>query len=251
MAVNLAALPLELQLNVAQYVEHPHDRRSLVLCSRHFYSLLLPVLYETLRFADHCRATRGTFAIVVQTVIRNPHLASSVRLLHLNGWDIREVEASKDATPNMDAYIAGRAKCVMPSKEGRGNRNNSDHARPGRKTYDFASIREKVRLASRSEAEENFWMTELQASYADAWVGLLLTLLPNLQRLELQFPYGTHFVPWVLGRAANRQFGTLPVLQSLTEAAVGWCDNGCVPDLRNVLHFFKFPSMRRLYGEMV
>jgi hypothetical protein len=52
--------------------------------------------------------------------------------------------------------------------------------------YDFALLQQKAELVTRSDIEARIWIRDLRAGEEDAWVGLLLTLLPSLARLDIK-----------------------------------------------------------------
>ena len=248
MAPSLATLPAELQLGIARSLERRQDKLRLMLCSRHFYNLVLPILYD--RLILNRSNTGAEFAAVVRTIfVEKPHLASCVRTLHVLHWDVwgDHWEADyRDFNDVVDSWRRGEFK-IQPKEGDDGNDGQSNLS-----NYDFSFVHEKLKLASLSEVEEKFWKAELEAFNGDAWLSLLLIILPNLRRLELQFPFFyCSFIPWVLDRAGNGTIGNLPALKSLSQVAVDWWDTEGGLDLNYALRFFRFPSVRQFFGNMV
>lgn len=248
MAPSLATLPVELQLQATRFLEHPHDKLRLMLCSRYFYDLVLPILYDPLVLRRS--PTGAEFAAIVRTIfVQKPHLASCVRTLQVWHWDVwgdHWQVSYRDFKDVLDSWMRGEFE-IRPKE---GDYENDEQSNPG--NYDFSFVHEQLKLASLSEAEEKFWKAELEAFNGDAWLSLLLIMLPNLRRLELQFPYPRcRFIPWVLDRAGNRMVGNLPALKSLSQVALDWWDTEGGLDLNYALLFFRFQSVRRFFGNMV
>lgn len=258
MASSLATLPGELHLHVLQYLGN-HDLLRVMLCSRHFYDLALPVLYETLTLPDfnkpriyeigwmevqHCQDV----ADLVHTLAQNSFLASCARTLRVFSWDVTwneqkawsTLEDGIQATSADDSWLHGN-----PPKG-----DEFAHIIADPKRYDFELLHERVKLASRSGIEERMWMRELRMFNEDAWIGLLVTLLPKLKRLEMELPFGTLYLPSLFARAGSQrqqQPTQIPVLVSLSEVCLSgseWTNFSGIP-LRWALPFFNIPTMRR------
>ncbi|KAL2793239.1 hypothetical protein BJX66DRAFT_231189 [Aspergillus keveii] len=92
------------------------------------------------------------------------------------------------------------------------------------------------------------WERDLKKENPDAWIALLLTLLPNLRRLEIQFPDRSTYVPQVILRAAAGQF-RIAVLQRLEEVVVSAAFEpyGLVTSL--VLPFFGLSALRSVFTD--
>ena len=248
MAANLVTLPAEIQVEIAQSLGHPQDKLRLMVCSRHFYDLLLPVLYEHV-VLDRS-PTGAEIAAIVETIfIQKPHLASRIRTLNAQHWDVMDGTSEtyyRDFNDLLGAWARGDFE--IQYKEG----DDVNDRRSKLEDYDFSFVREKLRLVSLSEVEEKFWMAGLEAFNGDAWLGLLLIILPNLRRLELQFPFFRHsFIPWILDCVGNGQVGKLPALKSLSQVALDWWDTEGGLDLKHALRFFRLPSVRQFFGDMV
>ncbi|OGM40609.1 hypothetical protein ABOM_010727 [Aspergillus bombycis] len=126
--------------------------------------------------------------------------------------------------------------------------NASDNGSIYLKTFDYGPLREQAKLVTRSEDETDYWMDEIAIGNADAWVAMLLTLLPNLQRLEIEFPYGSLWVRWVLKWAIAGRLDSMPAFKSLSEVYVDWDSEKVKACSRNIMPFFLLPSMRRFYA---
>ncbi|KAL3462679.1 hypothetical protein BJX64DRAFT_258731 [Aspergillus heterothallicus] len=183
----LQQLPAELHLLILQYLKQA-DKLRLLRTSRYFYDLLLSLIYEHL----NPRNTQG----LVDALVRKPSLCSYPRSLRLSSW--------RAPLPGMD------------SDDGRNIDLDLILLR-----YDISVVSAKAREASSSAEETAQWQKDLKRQNPDAWTGLLLTLLPNLTRLDICFPEHSTYVPRVIFRAATGDYSkSLPVLQNVEEVAV-------------------------------
>jgi hypothetical protein len=114
--------------------------------------------------------------------------------------------------------------------------------------YDISPVCTKAREASLSDKYATVWERELKKMNPDAWIALLLTLLPNLVCLEIQFPDRSTYVPQVFLRAAAGQFA-MPVLQQLEQVSVsvGFEPYGLMTSF--VMPFFGLPRLRWLFTD--
>ncbi|PGH10818.1 hypothetical protein AJ80_07369 [Polytolypa hystricis UAMH7299] len=219
MAPHFQDLASEIHLLIAQHLG-THDSLNLLSCSHYFYALLLPLAYKRVE-------VRGNWfdniISLVQTALRNPQLCTLPRTLHIAEWT---------AFIELDRSWHG-VDWIRDLLE--------DLRATG---YDAALVNAKVKQVSCSENEEKVWTHGLETFNPDAWVGLLLTLFPNLTRLEIQFPERGVYVRRVVERAAKGEFDT-PVLASVSEVFVTGWDNrvGLYP--YRLMPFFALPSIRR------
>ncbi|KAL2822462.1 hypothetical protein BJX63DRAFT_427029 [Aspergillus granulosus] len=70
------------------------------------------------------------------------------------------------------------------------------------------------------EDEARAWCRHLRNKNPDAWLALLLTLTPNLFRLEVQFPKSAYWVQRIVEWAAQAQPIALSALQRVQEVYV-------------------------------
>ncbi|KAL3495087.1 hypothetical protein BJX62DRAFT_233735 [Aspergillus germanicus] len=209
----LAEIPTEIQLMIIQQLG-TRDRLSLLRISRHLYDCVQPLIYESL---NPRRPQR-----LVDALVRKPELGTTPRFLRLTAWDTPYPWARDDGR-NLDLDLILRR-------------------------YDISPVLAKAREASLSEKEAMTWERDLKKENPDAWIALLLTLLPNLRRLEIQFPDRSTYVPQVILRAAAGQF-SMPVLQRLEEAYVSAAFEpyGLVTSL--LLPFFGLPALRSVFTD--
>jgi hypothetical protein len=219
-------LPLEIQRLIAGYLAPP-SRLHVARCSRLLYHLYMPLLYEKVFLHDPlpCRYV----AAVVRNIIRDPGLAVGVQWLQIAAW---EPVYKKKGADGKDKDSIGQA----PVEGFTGLFGD---------TADVTPILEKVKLASPTDAEEKLWTAALSGHDSDAWVGLLLTLVPNLRFLEIQLPVVTKYVPWVIHHAANGGFGPVSVLRALSTLRVHGWDTETGLDFPIIAPAVKLPSLRR------
>ncbi|KAL4864274.1 hypothetical protein BDV12DRAFT_201233 [Aspergillus spectabilis] len=207
-------LPVEIQLQVIDQLDR-RDKLKLLRTSRYFYNLLQPQIYE------HLYDIRNTPRLV-DILVRRPSLCTHPRSLRLSAWDTPQTWAVDD-NRNIDLDLL-----LM--------------------RYDISPVCIKAWEASFSEKEATAWERELKKMNPDAWIALLLTLLPNLFRLEIQFPDRSTYVLKVILRAAAGQF-TMPVLQQLEQVSVsvGFEPYGLMTSF--ALPFFGLPGLRWLFTD--
>jgi hypothetical protein len=209
----LAIIPIEIQLIIIQQLD-THDKLSLLRTSRHFHDCVQPLIYESL---GPRRPQR-----LVDTLVRKPTLSTYPRSLRLPAWDTPYPWARDDGR-NLDLDLILRR-------------------------YDISLVLAKAHEASLSEKEAMTWERDLKKENPDAWIALLLILLSNLRRLEIQFPERSTYVPQVILRAAAGQF-RMPVLQRLEEVIVSAAFEpyGLVTSL--VLPFTGLPALRSVFTD--
>ncbi|KAE8313872.1 hypothetical protein BDV41DRAFT_587824 [Aspergillus transmontanensis] len=282
--IRLSEIPHEIILEIYNNLEIPQDRLNFVCCSRLFYDLCLPLLYQKLRTGGKDLVP---IARVVRTLVEKPSLAARVRTLHIFDWTRYLGFNCPEFDQALDAY---KQECDMKREQGAANQEeanggdgnededaNDEHARNHDicddnsgdvdvggddddgdnasdddsiylKTFDYGPLREQAMLVTRSEDATNYWMEEITIGDADGWVALLLTLLPNIQRLEIEFPCGSFWVRWVLKWAIAGRLDSIPAFKSLSEVYVDWDREDVQACTRNIIPFFLLPSMRRFYA---
>ncbi|KAL2858434.1 hypothetical protein BJY01DRAFT_241769 [Aspergillus pseudoustus] len=210
----LQELPAEIYLLILQYLDQG-DKLRLLRASHDFYDLILPQIYEHLD-------TRRTQSLV-QTLVHKPSLCDYPRSLRLSKWEVpRWRDDRREDSKNIERD-------------------------PVLRQYDVSLVIAKAREASLSEAEAVRWQEDIKGHNPDAWTGLLLTLLPNLVRLQVQFPELSSYVPRIIIRAATGQY-KIPVLRNVEEVAVSAAafePNGPVASL--VSPFPGLPRLRWLF----
>ncbi|CEN60505.1 hypothetical protein ASPCAL02942 [Aspergillus calidoustus] len=218
----LQLLPSEVQLLIAQHLGTA-DKAALVLTSHHFYSLVIPSLYENIENTYDQGLMR-----LVDTLARNPSLRAFPRSLTLEAWDTPSTDNPADVW-------------IDPHEE--------ELDFPG---YRLGLLCRLAKAACPVENEAVTWCRHLRNSNADALLALILTLVPNLFRLEVQFPKSVGWVQrvieWAVAQA--QPIASLGALQRLKEVYVSaqWLEfqdkNQDVT--RWTLMFLGLPSLRRI-----
>ncbi|CAG7947273.1 unnamed protein product [Penicillium nalgiovense] len=182
----------------------------LVSTSRRLHTVLQQSLYTNVTLCgiwseDH------TINIFLYAVTRTPRLASYVRSLKVNCWE--------------------------PEKD-----NNGRSAQ--RVEFDDKLVHQLVaERTGYSEEEKLKWLKDLERHNSDAWLPLLIPQLKELRKLDLTWPFGSHYVVDMLQKAA---IGTEPIFPRLEEAYAAWHDSENAFPSHYMDAFFKFPSMRKL-----
>ncbi|KAE8329675.1 hypothetical protein BDV39DRAFT_202974 [Aspergillus sergii] len=280
--IRLSEIPQEIILEIYKNLETPQDQLNLVCCSRLFYDLCLPLLYQKLRTGGKDLVP---IARVVCTLVEKPSLAARVRTLHIFHWprylgfNCPEFDQALDAYKEEHDMKREQGPADQEANGGNGNEdedagddhaknddicdhnsgdvdvggdddgdNASDDGSTYLKTFNYGPLREQAMLVTRSEDATNYWMEEITIGDADGWVALLLTLLPNIRRLEIEFPCGSFWVRWVLKWAIAGRLDSIPAFKSLSEVYVDWDREDVQACTRNIIPFFLLPSMRRFYA---
>ncbi|KAL5342189.1 hypothetical protein BJX70DRAFT_357128 [Aspergillus crustosus] len=85
----------------------------------------------------------------------------------------------------------------------------------------------------------------------DAWVALLLTILPNLESLHVQiYPFSNYTVSMLAG-SMDRQPGSNLLLYNLKDIYVEWWDSQGGIGTDYVLPIFRLPQLRTFTGKMI
>lgn len=228
---SLSTLPIEVLFLISEYLERS-DILTLLRCSRHFHDSLLPLIWNSLGTYDtnfddakgmsipvkndgESRMVKGLNVVhCVTALVKRPCLTSYPRYLTMR-WvkPNSPVDLEKDET-----YTELIERLAIDPNDSDDDYRSSKPVDLKVTPRDFKLIHDKVKLACSSEAEAELWMRDLRTLRdSDAWVGLLLTLVPNLLVLVMDVYPCMKYTPWVIERAAYRQFNSLPVLNELVE----------------------------------
>ncbi|KAE8423722.1 hypothetical protein BDV36DRAFT_278766 [Aspergillus pseudocaelatus] len=182
-----------------------------------------------------------------------PSLAARVRTLHLFDWKREECAMKKEqeVTSQEEANVGDGNEDIGDEHTSDDDSEDGDVGDDGSiylKTFDYGPLREQAKLVTHSEDATDYWMDEITMRDAHGWVALLLTLLPNLPRLQIEFPCGSLWVRWVLKWAIAGRLDSIPAFKSLSEVYVDWDREDVQACCRNTIPFFLLPSMRRFYA---
>ncbi|OQE26027.1 hypothetical protein PENFLA_c007G02920 [Penicillium flavigenum] len=190
------------------------------LCSKALYRLVstsrrLHTVFQRSLYTNVTLCGRGsedqTINIFLYAVTRTPRLASYVRSLKVNCW-----ETEKDS-------------------------NGKSAQRVG---FDDKLVHQLVaERTGYSEEEKSKWLEDLERHNSDACLALLIPQLQELRKLNLTWPFGSHYVVDMLKKVAIRKE---PIFPHLEEAYAAWHDSENAFPSHYMNAFFKFPSMRKV-----
>ncbi|KAL5334639.1 hypothetical protein BJX70DRAFT_350237 [Aspergillus crustosus] len=219
-------LPPEIQLLVAQQLDCTSATAALALTSHHFHDLATPILYKNLENTYTHDILR-----LVDTLARNPSLRGFPRSLKLEAWDPVPLETGEDALTRVP---------VDPEEE----------------EQDYWAYRigllcrlAKAACPSQNENEEegDAWARDIRLENVDAWLALLLTLMPNLVRFEVQFPMTGRWVQRVVEWAVHGQVSALQSVQEVYVSARWFEFQGEIQNVTQwTLMFMGLPSVCRI-----
>jgi hypothetical protein len=203
-----------------------HENRwNLIFVCRRFYDVFMPLVYG--KVALHgWRGMKSFLHVITERAV----LANSVRDLDLSGWQTSPV-----------------------SDQERENVENE------------AVLEDLTTASSNSIEEATQWKKSLGKGHGDAWIALVLPLLPHIRRLQLPYAKATPFLDLTVQRAVNgeKPFYNRPAFQHLREVFFYRRDRiDCADSEENsdgiepssaalLMSFFHFPSMRAIYADMV
>ncbi|KAL2784244.1 hypothetical protein BJX66DRAFT_344215 [Aspergillus keveii] len=229
----LRDLPPEIQLLITAHLEDG-DKFNLIYTCHYFHDLVISQLYTSLPDAM-CVSSE-----LVDALVRNPALQKYPRYIKIEAWD-----GGNESEPESD------------SEDGEGDllaqENGNDDDDPTNWMPQVGLFCKHAKEICLAEEDGNWWAKDIRKGYTDAWIALLLTLSPNLTRLEVQFPlYSRGWVQRIVKWAVERRF-TASVLDHVEEVFVSarW------PDFTNkgegeeeavtdwALPFLGLPSLKR------
>lgn len=241
MPSKFANLPTEILQLILGHLKKNHDWLMLGRSCRPLYNRIIPTRYEYIETPCYCIGIHKT---LVYTLLNQPKLADLVRCLKF-----------------------GRLPCGADPKVYL-NHQHGHHDKLDSKQESFqssqypSSISGKLRLSEIIQTltdrkwEQTQWVEDLQSdTNRDPWLALLLSLLPNLETIELFWDgTGTRYSSWVLSRISQRYtpFDTRLFWQNLHTAIVKVPeDEGADFTIQRLVPFFTFPSMRTFRGQLL
>ncbi|PGH01449.1 hypothetical protein GX51_05257 [Blastomyces parvus] len=227
--LSLSNLPAEILLHIALDLKRPSHRLQLALCSRAFSELFLPLVFLDIKLED-CDV-KAVIALV-QTLLRNPQIASCTRTLEINDWETELNYDGRSYDPT-ETLPSPKSELVFDQEL------ISDSAR-------------RLFTASDEHALSKF-LAHLSAGNEDAWISLLLFSVPNLKKLKLSVPYGCAFPCRLFERVAARlpPFDSRPAFAHLSHVFAKWYDTENCLQSHVLEPFFFFPSVRSIAGEQI
>jgi hypothetical protein len=228
-----AKLPNEILQLVLALLKKSHDWLMLGRTCRHLYNRVIPMLYESIETPCYCIGIHKT---LVYALLNHPELAYSVRRLKLGrlpyGTDPKTY-----------------------SNHQHGHHDKLDSQHPSSQSWQQRLFEIIHTLADR-KWEQTQWIEDLQSNnHRDPWLAILLSLLPNLQTIELFWgATGTRYSSWVLSRISQRYtpFDTQPFWQNLHTAIIKVPeDEGADFSIQRLVPFFTIPSMRIFKGQLL
>ena len=214
----LSTLPPEVSLQIVRNVEQSGWLLHLALSCRSLYHLTIPHLYSNVKlfYKNHKLGFPHLKSLTIH-ILKNPELAS-----HVRGFAMDQSFGNHD--PSLD-------------ESGSWELNET--------------VQEVIFRSSLSRGQQKVWMSLLKNGDKNAYVALLLSSLPNLERLELVVPtispdcFGT-----LVQKAAKRErlFHIQPAFSSL-RVLVHHCYYDPYSTLPKLLSdYVRLPSLRTFCG---
>ncbi|KAJ5542767.1 hypothetical protein N7535_005191 [Penicillium sp. DV-2018c] len=157
--------PNDVLLLIGEQLEQKADRWSLILVSRHFHDLFLPLVYREV-LIHHWRDANS----LLHAILKRPALGRAVRELNVTDWSQRIV-------PVDDSNLIAKS----------------------------VPLTELLHIASHSEPESDQWRQDLRRGLADAWVALIIPLLSRLSKLQLAHGTRSPYLDRTMQRALKSE----------------------------------------------
>ncbi|KAL2810733.1 hypothetical protein BJX63DRAFT_303885 [Aspergillus granulosus] len=210
----LSTIPREIVLLVTNHLDNHKDILNLASCTQDFHALLLPRAFTSIVLADESfyQLTRLT-----HTLAQSPKCAQAVRVLRFD--------------PN------------LPTAPG--------IPEGGRVKYNQEVIVPLLKTLTSSRKDVAEWEKDLkQEENMDAWIAILLSLVPNLEELAMTFFWPSLYVRRLL--AKNTKPGTNSTfLPRLKKIRARWWDTENGLRSSYIFPFFRLPSLRTFNGVMI
>ncbi|RDW68995.1 F-box protein [Aspergillus mulundensis] len=208
---DLPSLPSEILISIARLLEDQQDRLALASCCRHFRALLLPEALASIELRSGCITS---LSCLVQLLAHNPTLGAAVRSL---SWDTDSCEHPQKLQFDHDLISATLAHLADTDE-------------------DLAKWRDDL---------QNRFENERSKSQEDAWWAILLTLVPNLERLGMRWEGPADRRAEIMRRALRHEkpFDSRPAFTRLEFVEIRR-PNESPMILSDLLPFFKIPSVR-------
>ncbi|CAI7636952.1 unnamed protein product [Penicillium manginii] len=168
-----------------------------------------------------------------------------VEAVHLSAW---ETEQGTHEADFEDALRSYKDDLAINGKDEPHDWSLDGSVRLDR--IDYGPLYEQAQRVAGSTDKADVWLDALQIGSGDAWIALLLTFLPNLRRLEAEFPFGSLWLHFAMRWAATRDVISLPAASfpPMSEAYVDWSSDDVCICAEHVMPFFLLPSMRQFYA---
>lgn len=214
--MNGSFLPNELLVIIGEQLGEHEDRWNLIFVCRHFYQVLLPLLYRSpkLRRWQH-------FKSFFHAIRKNERLALGVHELDLGDWISKQV-FSREEREALKASVAVR--------------------------------KHFWRLISTDNDNLELFTTALCEGNTDAWVMLILPLMSQLKQLSLPWSNNAgHMIQSAF--STNDRFKENCRFQHLRKVSFHFCSEGEEGDVEfgspeafseRIMPFFLMPSLREL-----
>ncbi|KAL2825738.1 hypothetical protein BDW59DRAFT_145866 [Aspergillus cavernicola] len=217
----LSTLPSEILIIISSQLESQIDRLSLAGCSHRFRTLLLPHAFTSITIRKDCT---WSLSSLVHILVRSPTFAHHVLSLSLN-------------TDN----------------------NHCQH--PHKIQINEETMQEVLKNLGLTEEDTPKWENDLrgkvegswEGQQQDAWSAILLTLLPNLEVLQMEWGHEVDHRRTVLERASRSEgpVDTRPTFSRLREVYIRSYETYTGISVSDVFPFFRFPSMRKFSSHVV
>lgn len=224
-------LPVEIFHLINKHIHEYSTLINLILCSRRLHSIFLPLIYGyrplDLEFYRNSHKSHSYQKVMIQFI----HNICRHRVVARSIYQLTCVASGFDFDTSSDATF------VDPDV-----------------VLDRTLIKGVLDEICDTEQEKSKWMSHLAAANKDAWTGLLLTRLSNLEIIHISAPdEDSYFVQQIVYKAARREppFDRRPLFPVLREVKMGVHEEDNFDSGYLTLPFCYFPSVQKIIAGQI
>ncbi|KAI2091300.1 hypothetical protein LOZ36_000947 [Ophidiomyces ophidiicola] len=185
-------LPPELVLMIIEEFEESQEILSFMMCCRRLHAIAERFLYKTIKLQEI--VSRAGMLSLLQTILQRPILATYTKTLELTLWEYPNALSNMLHSPRR---VTSRP--ILNSQ--------------------YKLVEQKVKFVSKSREDEWKWLDDIRLGQVDAFLGLILISMPNLERLYItHYPQKSSYFFEMIRRVADREppFDVSPTLTRLS-----------------------------------
>ncbi|KAL4876357.1 hypothetical protein BJY04DRAFT_223145 [Aspergillus karnatakaensis] len=234
------SLPNEIYILIAGFVQSPTDRLNLALCSKQLHQLLIPQAYESILVRSSCIRALSRLAA---TLYRNKRAAAAVRSLRFSNQNCshkQKLFIDRELMAEFTGKISSRVEEEEEEEEEDWTDTEEDDGESNMEAQEEWKDAELV----------NEWRdtllgrrNEISGEQCDAWMAVLLTLMPKVEILHMSLDQSTKYRQQIL-QSPHLALGRL--FTCLKEVTIPCSKTAVGVDVQEIMPFFKLPVMKKL-----
>lgn len=230
----LTSLPNEVLIDITGFLDHREDRVHLAASCRHFHNVLLPYAFTSISMNSNCE---WVLSCLVHTLLQQPRCGAAVRSLSLTVCRCRHSRKLR-----FDRELLTGALQRIAHTEEELVKWRDDLA--GKYTDASDLYSKDAWLDYLEEKSTDEWGLYTR----DAWRAVLLSLVPNIETLTIEWHPSEKHTQKVFSRALNHEkpFDTRPAFTRLRSISIQeWEYDDAVIKACDIVNSLRFPSLRQ------